>query len=701
MILVLALLRSRPGVSLLTAMMRGLVFALLFVLTGPMMVAQPPVIGLGVSYRWLDTRSTLGAFPGIPTCCTLLTPNNGHAVSVYGILESPISPVVNIEGGVGLTYMDLNLGSGSFVGYALDVIDGSPAVVQALTHTSVDINAWSTEMRLSASWRPFESVPNVHVVSGAVFNMMVSARLRQREALIAPRSAVFADTRSHERLVFDQTVLERINHWSAIHAGVGMQYDVGRLSLTSRLNVEFGLRSIVTSDEGSIRIGRIRFDIQAGLLPIKDGYTLGVETPLEITVAPYVRTQLSLEPTTVREIATIRRSVVPLLPYVFFRHGSSAIDSGKYELLDQWSTGTFDERLMNDSLRTGAKDPTLPTYYRLLNIIGRRLSEEFPNAILTISGYVDNQDVEYDSRALALARAESVRDYLTDVWNIPKGRLVIKAGVLSPTAASTSMVDELDRRDGHEENRRVEFVSTDPGVLDPVIVSDTLRIVTPEHVPIWFDVRTTDSVVSWDLHLSSEHDNGSVRTLFERNDTLVPYSPLLVDIGLLADEANSSRIVALMQVQTRQLGLRRDTASARIRYQRKERVHREQENGYYVERFKLAQFEYDRERPLTVHASTVQRFVIPSIQPDSRVDLDGYTDRKGSENSNLQLSRERATVISTLIPSENMGTINALGEGGPDKVAPYSNQTPEGRLYNRTVQITIRTPIETNMPRDD
>lgn len=701
MIQVAALPRPRPLTTLVASSMCGVLLVFLCALSGQTLSAQSQAVGFGASYRWLDTRSTLGAFPDIPTCCTLLSPKDGRARSVYGILVRPWSPTVSIEAGLGITSMDINLGAGSFVGYALDVVDGRPTVIQASTYTSVDINAWSTELRLLASWKPFASAPNIHLVSGAALNIMVDAQLRQREVLSTPRSAVFADTRSQERLVFDKTVLDQVDHWPTIHAGVGLHHDLGRVRLTSRLNVEYGLRSLVTSDDGSIGIGRIRFDVQACLLPDDEEQPILPVPPLEIADIPYVGTQLSVNPTTLRETVTIRQTVVPLLPYVFFRHGGSVLDMGKYEILDKQAVRFFDERKMSESLRASLEDPTLPTYYRLLNIVGRRLSEDYPNAVLTISGYVDNQDVEYDARTLALKRAEAIRDYLVDVWNIQKTRLVVQAGVLSPTAASTSMLDELDRRDGHEENRRVEFSSTDPGVLDPVIVRDTLRTVTPEHIPVWFDVRTTDSMESWNLRLSSDQGNGAVRTLFERSDASVPYSPLLVDAGLLVEAAQPSTIVAEMQVETKQLGLRRDTARAPIVYQRTEQLYREQENGFYVERFRLAQFEYDRERPLAVHASTVQRFVIPSIQPDSRVDIDGYTDRKGSESSNLQLSRERATVISTLIPATNMEAINALGEGGPDTPAPYSNQTPEGRLYNRTVQITVRTPIRDGQPGGD
>ncbi|MFN5874824.1 MAG: OmpA family protein, partial [Ignavibacteria bacterium] len=105
---------------------------------------------------------------------------------------------------------------------------------------------------------------------------------------------------------------------------------------------------------------------------------------------------------------------------------------------------------------------------------------DHPDATLSIKGYCDNQGVERNNTTLSYQRAVAVRNYLRDVWLIDTSRLVVMSGVLSPTAASTTMSDERDRADGHEENRRVELESTIAEVLDPVVISDTLlSIVRP------------------------------------------------------------------------------------------------------------------------------------------------------------------------------------------------------------------------------
>lgn len=77
-------------------------------------------------------------------------------------------------------------------------------------------------------------------------------------------------------------------------------------------------------------------------------------------------------------------------------------------------------------------------------------------------------------------------------------------------------------------------------------------------------------------------------------------------------------------------------------------------------------------------------------QGDHDIVVEGHTDSQGNENSNMELSRNRAEsvrsyLISRGIPSEK---IRAVGIGQSRPVA--DNKTPEGRANNRRVEIIVQ-----------
>lgn len=82
--------------------------------------------------------------------------------------------------------------------------------------------------------------------------------------------------------------------------------------------------------------------------------------------------------------------------------------------------------------------------------------------------------------------------------------------------------------------------------------------------------------------------------------------------------------------------------------------------------------------------------------PEGKVKVEGYTDSKGSEKVNLDMSQRRAEAVKNWLVKkkgipEKMITTQGLGESNP--VAPNTNpdgsDNPDGRQQNRRVQITV------------
>ena len=83
--------------------------------------------------------------------------------------------------------------------------------------------------------------------------------------------------------------------------------------------------------------------------------------------------------------------------------------------------------------------------------------------------------------------------------------------------------------------------------------------------------------------------------------------------------------------------------------------------------------------------------------PDAAVTIAGYTDAKGSDSYNLNLSERRAASVKDwLVTNAGIrgGNLSTTGYGEANPAAPNSNldgsDNPEGRQKNRRVEIAVR-----------
>ncbi len=80
--------------------------------------------------------------------------------------------------------------------------------------------------------------------------------------------------------------------------------------------------------------------------------------------------------------------------------------------------------------------------------------------------------------------------------------------------------------------------------------------------------------------------------------------------------------------------------------------------------------------------------------PDTNVQIFGFTDNTGSYSINEKLSNERADAVRTYLVNSGVAgsRISATGVPMADYVAP--NDTPEGRAQNRRVEVYISANAE-------
>jgi outer membrane protein OmpA-like peptidoglycan-associated protein len=360
--------------------------------------------------------------------------------------------------------------------------------------------------------------------------------------------------------------------------------------------------------------------------------------------------------------------MTPLLHYVFFDEGSSTLPS-RYIALDDAAVGAFSVDATNSPAR-------LPTYYHLLNIIARRLLDN-PQATVTLTGC--NQDIreEKGNTALSRSRAEAVRDYLLGTWKIAPERIRIAARNLPESAANTQTDD------GSQENRRVEITSNDPRILAPVITHDTLRRTDPPVIRFQPSVGGDEPLATWQLGAAQ---TGASLTSYRGADSL----PQSIDWEIARLIEERSIAVAPVDYRLDAAGARGATAAAsnaipvELVTLRQKKVERRDDKE--IDRFSLILFEV-RSAKLTPAHTPLIALMKEHVRPNSDVSVVGYTDRLGNAQYNQQLAEGRAGAV-----AKALGVGSARTEGiGQAKI--FDNTLPEGRLYTRTVDVVIETPV--------
>ena len=90
------------------------------------------------------------------------------------------------------------------------------------------------------------------------------------------------------------------------------------------------------------------------------------------------------------------------------------------------------------------------------------------------------------------------------------------------------------------------------------------------------------------------------------------------------------------------------------------------------------------ERRLGAVAETLKDY-----ESDKRLRIEGHTDSRGTEEFNMELSRERAQSVADYLAENGIerSRMEIVGMGESKPIAP--NDTPEGRANNRRVEITV------------
>jgi len=365
--------------------------------------------------------------------------------------------------------------------------------------------------------------------------------------------------------------------------------------------------------------------------------------------------------------------LVPILHYVFFDKESSKIPT-RYQLFESPNE-------THDFSETSLFGEKLIQYYHVLNIVGSRLRAR-PDITITLVGCNDNNGREYNNTGVSRARAETVQNYLTSIWGIDKNRIKITVRNLPiiPSSQGTSA--------GQAENRRVEIIGEPEGSLfEPVYIERTEMMAAPDKVVFNVSTVSEESLKGWNLTVTQ---SGKLLTQFSGNtqdssvtwnwldasETLPQDDKPIVYWGTVYNIYGDTAVSSMSQIPVNKVVL--TSADEKM-------------VGRVFEKMTLFLYDFGQSTLSPQHMEII-RSMLPKINPYTKVSILGHTDNIGTDEVNINLSRNRAReVYNTLQNSKRARTYTYEGLGKANPL--YNNVLPEGRFYNRTVEVIIESDI--------
>lgn len=378
------------------------------------------------------------------------------------------------------------------------------------------------------------------------------------------------------------------------------------------------------------------------------------------------------------------KETFPLRNSVFFDMGSSEIPS-RYILLSHSQAGSFKEEQLQegqpDNLNNGRSARQLAVYYNILNITGDRMRAN-PQSTILLTGASDKNPTE------GRLMAENIKQYLVSVYGIDPSRISTegrdKPVIPSEQPGGTKELDLL-----REGDRRVDIESTSPELLLQVGGSNSLflrpvQITAFQQNPldshVIFTAEGANEIMdSWNVDITDEQGNVQHYGPYTQDQASVPGKTIL-------GTSTQGNYKILMVGQTK--------SGKSVKKESSVSLLKSDDPKQEGLRYSIL-FDFDKSKSIDSYEKFLTEVVTPLIPEDGTVIIHGHTDIIGEERYNLTLSDERAKGAQKIIERAlaNAGKkgvkFETYGFGEDTGMAPFENNTPEERFYNRAVIIDI------------
>jgi outer membrane protein OmpA-like peptidoglycan-associated protein len=378
------------------------------------------------------------------------------------------------------------------------------------------------------------------------------------------------------------------------------------------------------------------------------------------------------------------KETFPLRNSVFFNQGSIEIPN-RYIILNKAQAASFKEGQLQqeqpDNLNKGRSSRQLKVYHNILNILGDRLRAN-PESSIALSGASDKNPAE------GKLMAEKIKQYLVVVFGIKSSRISTE-GRDKPVIPSEQPGATKDLALLREGDRRVDILSTSPGLLmqvggstsgflKPVQINAVQQDPLDSHVLFNAD-GAGDLLKSWKVDVTDEQGNVQHYGPYTTDQASVSGKTILGN-----NTQGNYKILMLGQTKSGH------TIKKEISVSLKKTDAAAQEGLRYS-----ILFDFDKSKTIARYEKFLTDIVTPLIPENGTVIIHAHTDIIGDEVYNHILSQDRATGVQQIIERALLKAgkkgvkFELFGFGEDESEAPFENNLPEERFYNRTVIIDI------------
>jgi outer membrane protein OmpA-like peptidoglycan-associated protein len=630
-------------------------------------------IGIFGNYLLNSHTGNFINIPDVESCCKKYDNATNGGFSLGGLFEMPMSNIFGIQARLGYAGLGATLTKQDFIGYALDAND---QVIEANAAFTLKMPIHSIFLEPGIYLTPFDFPLRFNINLDA--NYLLSINFEENEELLSAKNVHFLNGTSPTMINSTGSLSKAASF--LIGASAGLSYDIKlskNLILAPEVSYQYNFTSVMSDIDWKVNSFRAGIALKYAIIPevLPEEKPPVQEEPKQLlvnTTAYGLNEDSFMKPVlqfTVEEF--LSNQVKPLISYVFFDDNSSEIPS-RYYKLSKDQTGDFDEK------KIAAKD-IIDIYYDMLNIIGKRMLL-YPNAKIQVEGCNSNSGTEKNNTALSQKRAENVRDYFVNVWGIDASRIIVQKRNL-PIEPSNP-----NEPDGIVENRRVEITSDVFDIIAPITIDDTLRKVDPPSVRFVNNVNSQAGVSSWNL---TAFQKGNLLKHFSGSDNV----PQNIDWSFDYDQKSAPKMSAPVDYQltvkdNSGQNLQSPMKSLPVNYISIQKKKRDKINDKFIDRYALMHFGFDASKISKYNGIVIDK-IKQHLKPNSTIVITGHTDRIGNPDYNLKLSTQRAkTVADAFAPFHS--TSKGLGIKSP----MTTNDLPEGRFYNRCVEIIVETPMD-------
>ncbi|MBN8573499.1 MAG: OmpA family protein [Candidatus Kapabacteria bacterium] len=634
-------------------------------------------IGLFGGVNFNQHTADFQGLPGIPSCCPQYENGSGSGFAVGALIELPLFTDVSLAIRPNFSSYNAELTSKEFNPIRL----ADQTIGQAeFNHVLVsNFSALSVDGLLQ-----YKVLNRLGLVGGVRVGILSSGTFTQSEK-ITSNNGTFKNGKTIQN-EFTGDIPDR----ATLNAGftLGLMYD---LSLNSRQTLKlvpealfsYGITPLVSNLSWNNHYFRVGVSLKYSPFETVKPVIVPEEKMQEKPTEPVLAEKPKIAPAEVaatiytndnkpateqklivREL--LSKQVVPMLPMIFFDQKSSQIPQ-RYIQITKNETDKFSEKQLRES-------EGLAAYYQTLNVIGSRMKN---NAKFTIKIIGSNSDAgeEKGNISLSQARVNSVKKYLSEVWSINESRIT------SETRNLPAKFSNIESEEGRQENSRLEFVSSNPALLAPIIVFDTARAITYNRMDIELTGGLPAVVGRWGFNAKGKDNSKYV--IYDNYGTPVTRQfSWDIDNSSVLEFLRTQNSIAVNAFVESESGDKVDVTTASIPVDYKV-LELGKDSSVAVKTFNVIMFDVDKYELNEENKNYLQQ-LIPEVTATSRLTITGYTDRTGDAAYNQTLSLNRARSVAREIGSPNV-IIKGVGESRP----LYDNNLPEGRFYNRTVEVII------------